>query len=42
MTDARAETSLQADLKKSKFQLFLATGTWLGSTALMSFGPSAS
>lgn len=41
MTDTRTETSLQAGLKKSTFQLFLATGAWVGSTALMSFGPSA-
>ena len=41
MTDTRTETSLQAGLKKSTFQLFLATGGWVGSTALMSFGPSA-
>ncbi len=40
MTDTRTETSLQAGLKKSTFQLFLATGAWVGSTALMSFGPS--
>ena len=40
MTDTRTETSLQAGLKKSTFQLFFATGTWVGSTALMSFGPS--
>ena len=41
MTDTRTETSLQAGLKKSTSQLFLATGAWVGSTALMSFGPSA-
>ena len=41
MTDTRTETSLQTGLKKSTFQLFLATGAWVGSTALMSFGPSA-
>lgn len=41
MVDTRTETSLQAGLKKSTFQLFLATGAWVGSTALMSFGPSA-
>ena len=41
MTDTRTETSLQTDLKKSTFQLFLATGAWVGSTALMSFGPGA-
>ena len=41
MTDTRTETSLQAGLKKSTFQLFLATGVWVGSTALMSFGPTA-
>ena len=41
MTDTRTETSLQAGLKKSTFQLFLATGAWVGSTALMSFGPRA-
>ena len=41
MTDTRAETSLQAGLKNSTFQLFLATGAWVGSTALMTFGPSA-
>ena len=40
MTDTRTEASLQAGLKKSTFQLFLATGAWVGSTALMSFGPS--
>lgn len=40
MADTRTETSLQAGLKKSTFQLFLATGAWVGSTALMSFGPS--
>jgi len=41
MTDTRTETSLQAGLKKSTFQLLLATGAWVGSAALMSFGPSA-
>jgi predicted MFS family arabinose efflux permease len=41
MANARTETSLHAGLKKSTFQLFLATGAWVGSTALMSFGPSA-
>ena len=41
MADTRTETSLQTGLKKSTFQLFLATGAWVGSTALMSFGPSA-
>ena len=41
MTDTRTETSLQAGLKKSTFKLFLATSAWVGSTALMSFGPSA-
>ena len=40
MADTRTETSLQAGLKKSTTQLFLATGAWVGSTALMSFGPS--
>ena len=40
MTDTRTENSLQAGLKKSTFQLFLATGAWVGSTALISFGPS--
>ena len=40
MADTRTETSLQTGLKKSTFQLFLATGAWVGSTALMSFGPS--
>jgi len=40
MVDTRTETSLQAGLKKSTSQLFLATGAWVGSTALMSFGPS--
>ena len=40
MANARTETSLHAGLKKSTFQLFLATGAWVGSTALMSFGPS--
>ena len=40
MTDTRTDTSLQAGLKKSTFQLLLATGAWVGSTALMSFGPS--
>ena len=33
MTDTRTETSLQAGLKKSTFQLFLATGAWVGSTS---------
>ena len=41
MTDTRTETSLQAGLKKSTLQLYLATGAWVGSTALMSFGPRA-
>ena len=41
MTDTHTETSLQVGLKKSTFQLFLATGAWVGSTALMSLGPSA-
>ena len=41
MADTRTETSLQAGLKKSTFKLFLATSAWVGSTALMSFGPSA-
>lgn len=41
MTDTGTESSLQAGLKKSTFQLFLTTGAWVGSTALMSFGPSA-
>ena len=41
MANARTETSLQTGLKKSTFQLFLATGAWVGSTALMSFGPNA-
>ena len=41
MTDARKKTSLQAGLKRSTFQLFLATGAWVGSTAIMSFGPNA-
>ncbi len=41
MADIRTETSLQAGLKKSTFQLCLATSAWVGSTALMSFGPSA-
>ena len=41
MSDTRAETSLQAGLKKSTSQLFLATATWVGSTAIMSFGPGA-
>ena len=40
MADTRTETSLQAGLKNSTVQLFLATGAWVGSTALMSFGPS--
>jgi uncharacterized membrane protein len=40
MVNTRAETSLQTGLKKSTVQLFLATGAWVGSTALMSFGPS--
>ena len=40
MTDTRTETSLQAGLKKSTFHLFLATGAWVASTALMSFGPN--
>ena len=41
MADTRAETSLQAGLKKSTSQLFFATATWVGSTAIMSFGPDA-
>ncbi|MEC8157831.1 MAG: hypothetical protein VX095_01025 [Pseudomonadota bacterium] len=41
MSNTRTETSLQAGLKKSTVQLFLATSAWVGSTALMSFGPSA-
>ena len=41
MTDTRSETSLHAGLKNSTFHLFLATGAWVGSTALMTFGPSA-
>ena len=41
MGDANTETSLQASLKKSTLHLFLATGAWVGSTALMSFGPNA-
>lgn len=41
MSDAHTETSLQAGLKKTTFQLFLATAAWVGSTALMSFGPGA-
>ena len=41
MTDTHTETSLQVGLKKSTFQLVLATGAWVGSTALLSFGPSA-
>ena len=40
MGDANTQTSLQAGLKKSTLHLFLATGAWVGSTALMSFGPS--
>ena len=41
MTSTRIETSLQARLKNSTFHLFLATGAWVTSTALMSFGPNA-
>jgi len=41
MSDTRSHTSPQADLKKSTVQLFLAVAAWVGSTALMSFGPSA-
>lgn len=41
MTDERTRTSLQAGLKKSTFTLFLVTAAWVGSTALLSFGPSA-
>ena len=40
MTDERTQTSLQASLKKSTCALFFATGAWVGSTAIMSFGPS--
>ena len=40
MAETSTETSLNAGLKKSTFQLFLATGVWVGSTALMSFVPS--
>lgn len=40
MADTRIESSLQAGLRKSNFQLLLATATWVGSTAIMSFGPS--
>ena len=40
MGDKRIESSLQAGLRKSNFQLLLATATWVGSTAIMSFGPS--
>ena len=41
MKNTSTDTSLQAGLKKSNFQLFLTTGAWVASTALMSFGPSA-
>ena len=41
MGDTRIESSLQAGLRKSNFQLLLATATWVGSTAIMSFGPSS-
>ena len=41
MAETPTETWLNAGLKKSTFQLFLATGVWVGSTALMSFGPNA-
>ena len=41
MSNTRSHTSPQADLKKSTVQLFLAAAAWVGSTALMSFGPSA-
>ena len=40
MANTRTETSLQAGLKKSTFKLFLTTTGWVGSTALMSFGPT--
>lgn len=40
MGDANTQTSLQAGLKKSTLHLFFTTGVWVGSTALMSFGPS--
>jgi hypothetical protein len=40
MADTRIESSLQAGLRKSNFQLLLATATWVGSTAIMSLGPS--
>ena len=40
MNDTPIQASLQAGLKKSTFNLFLATTVWVGSTALMSFGPS--
>ncbi len=40
MNDTRIQASLQAGLKKSTFNLFLATTAWVGSTALMSFGPN--
>ena len=41
MSDIRSHTSPQADLKKSTVKLFLAVAAWVGSIALMSFGPSA-
>ncbi len=41
MSNTRSHTSPQADLKKSTVKLFLAVAAWVGSTALMSFGPSA-
>ena len=40
MNDTRIQASLQAGLKKSTFNLFLATTAWVGGTALMSFGPN--
>lgn len=39
MNGARTQTTLQAGLKKSTFHLFLATTAWVGSTAIMTFGP---
>ena len=41
MTGTHTEISLQTGLRKSTFQLFLATGAWVSSTALMSFVSSA-
>lgn len=41
MSSANRQTSLRGGLKKSILHLFFATGAWVGSTALMSFGPNA-